>query len=164
MAFTYREGLGRPLTYQEMDDNLEYVEALAQHSEAMSDSAGTSAAQAAQDAAISQQARDEAVQAAAGMADAASLTPEPGKIPLADGEGVIDIEWLGMSASGKVVATGTPAQGRTALGLGTAAVANAEDFDPAGSAANALSSANSYTDSLVGDIGAALDAINGEVV
>src|SRR5690606_20316863 len=31
---------------------------------------------------------------------------------------------FGMSASGKAVATGTPAQGRTALGLGTAATAN----------------------------------------
>ena len=69
------------------------------------------------------------------------------------------------SAWGRGFITSTDAGvARTALGLGTAATANTGDFDPAGSAANALSSANSYTSSLVGDIGAALDAINGEVV
>ena len=62
------------------------------------------------------------------------------------------------------VASADAGAARTALQLGTAATADAGDFDPAGSAANALSSANSYTDSLVGDIGAALDAINGEVI
>lgn len=36
--------------------------------------------------------------------------------------------------------------------------------DPAGSAAEALTSSKSYTDSLVGDISSALDTINGEVV
>lgn len=76
--------------------------------------------QVAQDAVISQQARDEAVQSAAGLADAvqsasadaarakgsadtaaavvtggtASLTPAPGKIPLADGDGNISPDWF----------------------------------------------------------------------
>src|SRR5690554_5371729 len=36
---------------------------------------------------------------------------------------------LGMSASGKAVATGTPAQGRAALALGTAATANVTTSD-----------------------------------
>lgn len=84
--------------------------------------------QVAQDAVISQQARDEAVQSAADLgaavqtatgeaskakasADAAaavvtggtaSLTPEPGKIPLADGEGKIDLQWLGSDVVDKI--------------------------------------------------------------
>ena len=36
--------------------------------------------------------------------------------------------------------------------------------DPAGSAASALSSAKSYTDTLIGNINSVLDAINGEVI
>lgn len=56
---------------------------------------------------------------------------------------------LGMSVSGKAVATGTPAQGRTALGLGTAAM-RADDYFA--------------TADQVGDIASALDAINGEVI
>lgn len=96
MAFTYRAGLGRPLTYQEMDDNLEHVETLAGEAEG-SASAATSAAGAAQNDADQAQIYAAAAQAAAG-------------IPALDGN------------AGRVLGVSSDEQGVEFLPRGTAAV------------------------------------------
>ena len=133
----------------------------AAQSEQASGQSATDAAASAAAAAQSEQVASQKASDAAGSADAADQarvaaeqavqeaeglvpteTPGPGMIPKARAAGTLDPDWVPFSPSGKTVATGSAEQGRAALELGDAALADVVGEMSAGAIIERGSNAN----------------------
>ncbi|GGJ06696.1 hypothetical protein [Halopseudomonas pertucinogena] len=133
----------------------------AAQSEQASGQSATDAAASAAAAAQSEQVASQKASDAAGSADAADQarvaaeqavqeaeglvpteTPGPGMIPKARAAGTLDPDWVPFSPSGKSVATGSAEQGRAALELGDAALADVVGDMSAGAIIERGSNAN----------------------